>query len=214
VYNISRHVLLIFVIFCGRVCKMLTGGFDDFFFLIGCIIGEHFLQSRYVAGAFLVKILISMLVVALFAAISARAETIEGRWKLISAEDLRDDGSVGQYPWGRHAVGWIVIERGWCLLQIMSTDVPSLSSTDRPVGDQMKDALIKNYIGYEGPCTIDEKAGTLTMNIDAAWRPDYPGSQQKRFFHFENSKLIFGMAPNAIHTPNGNFTRKLTLERP
>jgi len=163
------------------------------------------------------KIIIIALV--LMATAAAQAETIEGRWKLVAAEDLRDDGSVGQYPWGRHPVGWIVVERGWCLLQIMSSDVPSFSPTgkpegEKPVGDQMKDALIKNYIGYEGPCTIDEKAGTLTMNIDAAWRPDYPGSQQKRFFHFENGKLIFGMAPNAIHTPNGNFTRKLTLERP
>jgi len=160
-----------------------------------------------------------VLTMATFAAGFARAETIEGRWKLISAEDLRDDGSVGQYPWGKHPVGWIVIERGWCLLQIMSSDVPSFSATgnadaEKPLGAQMKDALVKQYIGYEGPCTINAKAGTLTMNIDAAWRPDYPGSQQKRFFHFENGKLIFGMAPNAIHTLNGNFTRKLTLERP
>lgn len=160
------------------------------------------------------KIFICVLALALFAATSARSETIEGRWKLVSAEDLRDDGSVGQYPWGRHPVGWIVVERGWCLLQIMTTDVPSFSSSDKPVGDQMKDSLVRNYIGYEGSCTVDEKAGTLTMNIDAGWRPDYPGSQQKRFFHFDNGKLIFGMAPNAIHTPNGTFTRTLTFERP
>lgn len=159
------------------------------------------------------KILAAALLISFFAA-AAQAETIEGRWKLISAEDLRADGTVGQYPWGKHPLGWIVIERGWCFLQIMSSDVPSFSSTDKPVGDQMKDALIKNYIAYEGPCTIDEAEGTVSMKVDAGWRPDYPGSQQRRYFHFENGKLIFGMAPNSIHTPNGDFTRKLTLERP
>ena len=102
------------------------------------------------------KILIAVLLLSLAVASSTRAESIQGRWKLIAAEDLRADGSVGQYPWGRHPVGWIVVERGWCLLQIMSTDVPSFSLTgepegEKPVGDQMKDALIKNYIGYEAP---------------------------------------------------------------
>jgi hypothetical protein len=159
------------------------------------------------------KILAAALLFSLFAT-GAHAQTIEGRWKLVSAEDLRADGTVGQYPWGKHPLGWIVIDRGWCFLQIMSSDVPSFSSTDKPVGDQMKEALVKNYIAYEGPCTIDEAEGTVTMKVDAGWRPDYPGSQQKRFFHFENGKLIFGMAPNSIHTPAGNFTRKLTLERP
>jgi len=159
---------------------------------------------------------VKTLVIVLLLAISASAapETIQGRWKLIAAEDLRADGSVGQYPWGKHPVGSIVVQGGWCYLQIMSSDVPSFPSGDAPVSEQMKDALLKTYIAYSGPCAIDEQEGSVTLKVEAAWRPNYVGTEQKRFFRFQNGKMIFGPAPNSIHTPNDNFTRRLTLERP
>src|SRR5215471_10693135 len=87
---------------------------------------------------------------------SVSAETIQGRWKLVAAEDIRADGSVGRYPWGRHPVGSIVVEGGACYLQIMSSDVPSFTTATTPIGEQMKTALLSTYIAYSGPCTINE----------------------------------------------------------
>ena len=158
-------------------------------------------------------------------AATARADSIEGRWKLIAAEDLRADGSVARYPWGRHPVGAIVVERGSCYVQIMSGDVPSFAAggTSVSVNDQMKAALLSTYIAYSGPCTIDEAAGSLVLKVEAAWRPDYVGTEQKRFFRFDNGRLIFGPAPNSIRgggrgagaagSNNEALTRRLTLER-
>ena len=140
------------------------------------------------------------------------ADTLQGRWTLIAAEDLRADGSVARYPWGTHPVGSIVVENGWCYLQIMSSDVPSLA-TDRPVGDQMKATLLSSYIAYTGPCTVSDGEGTVTLKVEAAWRPDYVGTEQKRFFRFENGKLLFGPAPNSIRGGGESLTRRLTLER-
>ena len=140
------------------------------------------------------------------------ADTLQGRWTLIAAEDLRADGSVARYPWGTHPVGSIVVENGWCYLQIMSSDVPSLA-TDRPVGDQMKATLLSSYIAYTGPCTVSDGEGTVTLKVEAAWRPDYVGTEQKRFFRFENGKLLFGPAPNSIRAGSESLTRRLTLER-
>ena len=142
----------------------------------------------------------------------AAADTLQGRWTLIAAEDLRADGSVARYPWGTHPVGSIVVENGWCYLQIMSSDVPSLA-TDRPVGDQMKATLLSSYIAYTGPCTVSDGEGTVTLKVEAAWRPDYVGTEQKRFFRFENGKLLFGPAPNSIRAGAESLTRRLTLER-
>lgn len=139
---------------------------------------------------------------------SRAADTIEGRWKLEAAEDVRDDGSVVRYPWGRHPVGSIVVTGGACFLQIMSGDV------SQPKGhDDMKAALLSTYIAYEGPCTIDEAAGTVTLKVEAAWRPEYVGTEQKRFFRLQNGRLIFGTAPNAIRFGDERLTRRLTLER-
>jgi len=141
------------------------------------------------------------------------APSIVGRWRLLSAEDLRADGSVARYPWGQHPVGAIVVERGACYLQIMSSDTPSFSAGTTAPGEQMKTTLLSSYIAYSGPCVIDETAGSVTLKVEAAWRPDYVGTEQKRFFRFDNGKLLFGPAPGSGRGGAEPLTRRLTLER-
>jgi Lipocalin-like domain len=152
-------------------------------------------------------------VVLLATADMATAETLQGRWKLVAAEDVRPDGSVGRYPWGRHPVGSIVVERGACYLQIMSSDTPAFDAGATPVLDQMKAALLSSYIAYEGPCTVNETEGSVTIKVEGAWRSDYVGTEQKRFFRFEGGKLLFGPASNSIRGGDERLTRRLTLER-
>jgi Lipocalin-like domain len=158
-----------------------------------------------------VKALTAVLMLAL--ASSASAETIQGRWKLIAAEDMRADGTVGRYPWGRHPIGSIVVEGGSCYLQIMSGDTPMFTAANTTVTEQMKAALLSTYIAYSGPCVINEAEGSVTLKVEAAWRPDYVGTEQKRFFRFENGKLLFGPAPNSMRGGSEALTRRLTLER-
>ena len=144
---------------------------------------------------------------------SVFAETLQGRWSLIAAEDIRADGSVARHPWGTRPVGSIVVQDGWCYLQIMSSDVPSIAGDRGATGTQMKAALLSTYIAYTGPCTINDAEGSVTLKVEAAWRPDYVGTEQKRYFRFDNGKLIFGPAPNSIRGGNETLTRRLTLER-
>jgi hypothetical protein len=152
--------------------------------------------------------------VALVTPASASAETLAGKWKLVAAEDLRSDGTVARYPWGRHPIGAIIVEGGSCYVQIMSGDVPSFSATASSVTDQMKASLLSSYIAYTGPCTFDDAAGTTTMKVEAAWRPDYVGTQQTRFYRFDGTRMLYGPAPNSIRVGAENLTRRLTLERP
>jgi hypothetical protein len=153
------------------------------------------------------------LIAAIFALMAPlSAETIEGRWRLLTAEDVRTDGTVARYPWGKHPVGSIVVDGGGCYLQIMSSDAPSFEPA-KPVVEQMKGALLSSYIAYSGPCTIDASEGSVTLKVEAAWRPDYVGTVQKRFFRFENGKLIFGPAPNSTRAGGETLSRRLTLER-
>jgi hypothetical protein len=143
---------------------------------------------------------------------AAPAEKIDGRWKLRAAEDVRADGTVARYPWGQHPVGSIVVEGGSCYLQIMSSDTPAFTSGATP-GDQMKATLLSSYIAYSGPCTINEAEGSVTLKVEAAWRPDYVGTEQKRFFRFENGTLLFGPAVGSVRAGNETLTRRLTLDR-
>jgi hypothetical protein len=143
---------------------------------------------------------------------SAMAQGIHGRWKLLSAEDVRADGTVARYPWGRTPVGSIVVEGGYCYVQIMSGDVPSFTA-GKPVGEQMTAALLSTYIAYSGACVINDTEGSVTLKVDSAWRPDYVGTDQKRFFKFDNGKLIFGPAVGSMRSGDERLTRRLTLER-
>jgi hypothetical protein len=152
------------------------------------------------------------IIVALTLAGSAFAESLQGTWKLVAAEDLRPNGEVARRPWGAHPVGSIVVQGGACYLQIMSSDPPSFAG-GQPVVDQMKAALLTSYIAYSGPCIVDETSGSVTLKVEAAWRPDYVGTEQKRFFRFENGKLLFGPQPNSIRHGSDTLTRRLTLER-
>jgi hypothetical protein len=150
----------------------------------------------------------------LLAASAADAQTIQGRWKLVAAEDLRADGTVARYPWGRNPAGAIVVERGACYVQIMSTDTPSFGDDSTPANEQMKAALLSTYIAYSGPCAVDEAAGKVTLKVEAAWRPDYVGTEQTRYFRFENGRMLFGPAPNSMKVAGETLTRRLTLVRP
>jgi len=147
------------------------------------------------------------------AAAASPQPALEGRWKLLSAEDVRADGSVARLPWGAHPVGSIVVSRGACYVQIMSGDTPSFDAASAPAAEQMKAALTSTYIAYSGSCAVDPAAGSVTLKVDAAWRPDYVGTEQKRFYRFENGRLIFGPAPSSMRVGGEQLTRKLTLER-
>ena len=140
-------------------------------------------------------------------------ETLEGRWKLRAAEDVRADGTVARYPWGQHPVGSIVVEGG---VLLPADHVERHAGVHRPAtstGEQMKATLLSSYIAYSGPCTINEAEGSVTLKVEAAWRPDYVGTEQKRFFRFENGTLLFGPATGSIRAGNETLTRRLTLDR-
>ena len=141
-----------------------------------------------------------------------KRQTLEGRWKLRAAEDIRADGTVARYPWGKNPAGSIVVEAGSCYLQIMSTDTPGFTGSTSK-GEQMKATLLSSYIAYSGPCTINEAEGSVALKVEAAWRPDYVGTEQKRFFRFENGTLLFGPATGSIRAGNETLTRRLTLDR-
>ena len=143
----------------------------------------------------------------------ADAQTIQGRWKLLAAEDLRADGAVARLPWGKSPIGAIVVQGGHCYVQIMSSDVPTFTAATPSVSVQMSAALLSTYIAYSGPCAIDEAAGKVTLKVEAAWRPNYVGTEQVRFFRLENGKMFFGPATGSMRVGNDTLTRRLTLER-
>ena len=106
-----------------------------------------------------------------------------------------------------------MVERGACYVQIMSSDTPSFAGGTTAPAEQMKAMLLSSYIAYSGPCTIDDAEGSVTLKVDAAWQPNYVGTEQKRFFRFENGVLLFGPASGSIRVGEERLSRRLTLDR-
>ena len=52
------------------------------------------------------------------------------------------------------------------------------------------------------------------MKVEAAWRPDYVGTEQTRFYRFDGNKMFYGPAPSANRNATERLTRRLTLVRP
>ena len=84
------------------------------------------------------------------------ADTLQGRWTLIAAEDLRADGSVARYPWALPS-GRVDCGRERLVLSADHVERRPSLTTDRPVGDQMKATLLSSYIAYTGPCTGERR---------------------------------------------------------
>ena len=95
----------------------------------------------------------------------------------------------------------------------MSSDTPSFPPGTAPATEQMKAMLLSSYIAYSGPCTINDTESSVTLKVDAAWQPNYLGTEQKRFFRFENGVLLFGPAQGSLRAGNEALTRRLTLDR-
>ncbi len=120
---------------------------------------------------------IRLLALALMAlAHAAAADSLEGRWKLLAAEDVRDNGEVVRHPWGEHPVGSIVVQGGWLYLQIMSGDTPSFAS-DKPLADQMKAMLTSSYIAYAGPVNYRRNSRQRVVQSGSRLAPELCGNR-------------------------------------
>ena len=52
------------------------------------------------------------------------------------------------------------------------------------------------------------------MKVEAAWRPDYVGTEQTRVYRFDGNKMFYGPAPSSNRNATERLTRRLTLVRP
>ena len=127
------------------------------------------------------------------------AQTIEGRWKLLAAEDLRADGTVARYPWGRNPIGSIVVDRGWCYVQIMSSDVPAFTAAAPAIGEQMSAMLLSSYIAYSG--RVHRRRQGRQRHAQGRRRVAAELRRHRTetvLPHREEHRMFFGPAPNSM----------------
>ena len=107
-----------------------------------------------------------------------------GLWKMVSAKT--EDVNTGELDdiYGPNPIGYLLLAPGGRMMAI-------LSSTERSGSDPA--APFANMMAYSGMYHVD--GDRWVTDVDIAWFPAWVGSQQERFFSFEDGDLHVRSTP-------------------
>lgn len=128
------------------------------------------------------------------------ADKFIGAWRLLSAEFRNADDSLAESPYGSEPLGVLMYDaQGTMCAQISSKDRKPFAVADRKGGtaEEVR-AAFETYQAYCGTFKIDEKEHTVTHSVTQALLPNWTGSQQRRFYKFQDGKLILRTPPLTI----------------
>ena len=115
-----------------------------------------------------------------------------GSWQLIDYVTLLEDGTriepLGIAPYG---IGTYT-EAGWMSAHLMRSDRRLLGSA-RPALDRLPSDLLAEtaagYIGYAGKFSIDSELRRVVHHVEAAFIPDWVGTDMTREYQFSDGIL-------------------------
>ena len=64
----------------------------------------------------------------------------------------------------------------------------------RGAPEELKGAF-EGYFGYFGTYTVDEEAGVVTHHVEGASYPNFVGTDQRRLFRLQGSRLVLRTPP-------------------
>ncbi len=114
-----------------------------------------------------------------------------GSWQLVSWQSIEVDGSVS-FPLGENAVGQLMYDAsGRMSAQLVRSDQDRFGSDDwREAKPEEMVAAWPSYFGYFGTFTIDVGHDAVTHHIESGWFPNLAGTEQVRYYRFENGQLV------------------------
>lgn len=118
------------------------------------------------------------------------APELAGTWKLISFHSQDGSGKI-VYPFGKDARGRLIYEPdGRMAVQLMNPDRPRFASDDPLVASEADvRAAFGGYTAYYGTYSVNPHERTIVHHIEAAFLPDWVGTDQQRHFEFDGKYL-------------------------
>jgi hypothetical protein len=139
-------------------------------------------------------------------------ERLIGTWRLVSAGEVRRDGSIQPFPeCGPHPVGYLMYDKtGHMCVTLANPNPPHWADPAEPT-DAERALTHKGMIAYCGTYEVREKEGQVIHRPELAEWPHYIGSDQVRNFRFEGDRLILS---SEEARPGGELRRyRITWER-
>jgi hypothetical protein len=123
-----------------------------------------------------------------------------GTWRLISTEFRLEDGSPTESPYGTQPQGILVYDaHGNMAAQLAQSNRKPFATADRKAGSdaETRDAF-ESYQAYYGRYSVDEVEHIVTHTVTQALLPNWVGTQQRRYYTFEDGKLILRTPPMSV----------------
>ena len=128
------------------------------------------------------------------------ADKFVGAWRLLSAEFRTADDTLIDSPYGAEPQGMLIYDAyGSMSAQLANKDRVAFKIADRLGGtaDEAK-AAFETYQAYFGSYKVDEKEHVVTHTVTQALLPNWVGTQQRRYYKFQDGKLILRTPPFMI----------------
>ena len=131
--------------------------------------------------------------------LTVNKEELVGTWRLVSWENLDEDGSVN-HPLGSDAKGYIsYTDDGHVFVHIMAGNRKEFSTDG--LFDVTPDECVQAYtthISYCGPYEIDGQV--IVHKVDVCSYPNWVGSIQRRHAEFKDGRLLLSAKGVPVET--------------
>jgi len=133
---------------------------------------------------------------------STLKEQLIGIWRLVSNYTEREDGTKFD-TFGPNPIGIIGLDAdGRMFLQEMRSDLPQFASNNRQQGTAEENkVIVQGSISYFGTYTVDERAKTLSFQIQGCSFPNWTGTDQKRSFTLTGDEMTWSAASGSSGKP-------------
>jgi hypothetical protein len=109
-------------------------------------------------------------------------EQLVGTWKIVSVDNVRDDGSKAEL-FGSNPQGILIYTSdGYFVLVNMRADLPKFAAKNRDQGTPEENkAVVQGSIAYFGTYTVNEADKVISARIEGSTYPNFVGgADQKR----------------------------------
>lgn len=147
---------------------------------------------------------LSLFLVALATSLGAsammEADKFVGAWRLLSTTYTLEDGTPTESPYGPQPQGILMYDaQGVMAAQLSQSGRKPFAVNDRFAGtpEELK-AAFETYQAYTGTYKVDEKEHVVTHTVTQALLPNWVGTEQRRFYKFQDGKLTLRTPPILI----------------
>ena len=131
------------------------------------------------------------------------AKELEGTWQFVSNTNIDKDGKRSPGA-SRHGLITFTPE-GRYMAFLSNGDVKPFAANSRNKGTPEENkAAVEGSIAHVGRYTVDEKAGTIALDVEACTYPNWAGTKLSRRYAIDGDTVVIANSARSANDGSGN----------